>query len=58
LQKFFSKRFPGFTKTTTSQAAEIGRLGIYGLFFAADIGRLGAKGLNQVYSQPVSGGNK
>jgi hypothetical protein len=27
------------------QGADIGCLGIYGLFFAANIGRLGAKGL-------------
>jgi hypothetical protein len=33
------------SRNDVSQAAVIGRLGIYGHIFAADIGRLGAKGL-------------
>jgi hypothetical protein len=36
------------SRNDVSQPADIGRLGIYRLFFLADIGRLGAKGLRTV----------
>jgi hypothetical protein len=43
--KFINRCLWDRSRNNVSQAAEIGRLGIYLLFVAADIGRLGARGL-------------
>jgi hypothetical protein len=43
--KFINRCLWDRSRNGVSQEADIGRLGIYRVFFAADIGRLGAKWL-------------
>jgi hypothetical protein len=50
--KFINRCLWDRSRNDVSQAAEIGRLGIYLLFFVADIGRPGAKGLRHV-NKPI-----